>query len=53
MGWALAPSALRLRMLQNRSVTQRGWVTEYSFKVPVPRTTYPYVHLHNLNLGLR
>lgn len=46
----LDPSALRLRMLQNRSVTQRsmGHGVCTSFKGLVPRTAYPCVHLHNL-----
>lgn len=46
----LDPSALRLRMLQNRSVTQRsmGHGVCTSFKGLVPRTAYPCVHLDNL-----
>lgn len=45
----LDPSGLRLRLLQNRSVTQRVWVwvTEYSF---VPRYPYPVPRIRMCNL---
>lgn len=44
MGWAgpVGPAAAAVA----KSLSDTG--TEYSFEVPVPRTAYPYVHLHNL-----
>lgn len=40
----LDPSGLRLRLLQNRSVTQVVWATEVLVQGTVLRTAYPYVH---------